>query len=82
MKTRLIILLLFISGYCAAQVTTVDYRRNLSKGVSLNVKQEKVGNVLQMIGKAGGFYFSYNGVLFRQDSLINLNVKNVPCVRF
>ncbi|WP_426327632.1 STN and carboxypeptidase regulatory-like domain-containing protein [Pedobacter sp. R-06] len=78
MKTRLIILLLFISGYCAAQVTTVDYRRNLSKGVSLNVKQEKVGNVLQMIGKAGGFYFSYNGVLFRQDSLINLNVKNVP----
>ena len=78
MNTRLIILLLFISGYCTAQVTTVDYKRNLSKGVSLNVKQEKVGNVLQMIGKAGGFYFSYNGVLFRQDSLINLNVKNVP----
>lgn len=78
MKTRLIILLLFISGYCSAQVTTVDYRRNLSKGVSLNVKQEKVGNVLQMLSKAGGFYFSYNGVLFRQDSLVNLNVRNVP----
>jgi len=78
MKTRLIILLLFISGYCSAQVTTVDYRRNLSKGVSLNVKQERVGNVLQMISKAGGFYFSYNGVLFRQDSLVSLNVKNVP----
>ncbi|MGN8059819.1 STN and carboxypeptidase regulatory-like domain-containing protein [Pedobacter sp. 22163] len=78
MKTRLIILLLFISGYCSAQVTAVDYRRNLSKGVSLNVKQERVGNVLQMISKAGGFYFSYNGVLFRQDSLVSLNVKNVP----
>ncbi|NII80973.1 MULTISPECIES: STN and carboxypeptidase regulatory-like domain-containing protein [unclassified Pedobacter] len=78
MKTKLIILLLFISGYCSAQVTTVDYRRNLSKGVSLNVKQERIGNVLQMISKAGGFYFSYNGVLFRQDSLVNLNVKNVP----
>jgi hypothetical protein len=78
MKTRLIILLLFISGYCCAQVATVDYRRNLSKGVSLNVKQERVGNVLQMISKAGGFYFSYNGVLFRQDSLVSLNVKNVP----
>ncbi|TCD23436.1 hypothetical protein EZ456_17690 [Pedobacter psychrodurus] len=78
MKTKLIILLLFISGYCTAQVTTVDYRRNLSKGVSINVKQERVGNVLQMISKAGGFYFSYNGVLFRQDSLVSLNVKNVP----
>ncbi len=78
METRLIILLLFISGYCSAQVTTVDYRRNLSKGVSLNVKQEKVGTVLQMLSKAGGFYFSYNGVLFRQDSLVNLNVRNVP----
>jgi len=78
MKTRLIILLLFISGYCSAQVTTVDYRRNLSKGVSLNVKQERVSNILQMLSKAGGFYFSYNGVLFRQDSLVSLNVKNVP----
>lgn len=78
MKTRLIILLLFISGYCSAQVTIVDYRRNLSKGVSLNVKQERVSNVLQMLSKAGGFYFSYNGVLFRQDSLVSLNVKNLP----
>jgi hypothetical protein len=78
MKTRLIILLLFISGYSCAQVAIVDYRRNLSKGVSLNVKQERVGNILQMISKAGGFYFSYNGVLFKQDSLVSLNVKNVP----
>ncbi|WP_293308602.1 STN and carboxypeptidase regulatory-like domain-containing protein [Pedobacter sp. UBA5917] len=78
MRTKLIILLLFISGFCLAQVTQVDYRRNLSKGVTLNIKQERVSNVLQMIGKAGQFYFSYNGVLFRQDSLVSLNVKNVP----
>lgn len=78
MRTKLIILLLFISGFCAAQVNQVDYRRNLSKSVTLNIKQERVSNVLQMIGKAGGFYFSYNGVLFRQDSLVSLNVKNVP----
>lgn len=78
MKNKLVILLLFISGYCTAQVTTVDYRRNLSKGVTLNVKQERVSTVLQMMSKAGGFYFSYNGVLFKQDSLVSLNVKNVP----
>lgn len=78
MNTKLIILLLFISAYCSAQVSTVDSRGNLSKGVSLNVKQERVSTVLQMLSKAGGFYFSYNGVLFRQDSLVNLNVKNVP----
>ncbi|WP_316826316.1 STN and carboxypeptidase regulatory-like domain-containing protein [Pedobacter miscanthi] len=78
MKIKLLFLLLFISGFCIAQVNTTDYRRNLSKGVSLTVRQERVSNVLQMIGKAGGFYFSYNGVLFRQDSLVNLNVKNIP----
>jgi len=78
MKTQLVILLLFISGFCAAQVSTVDYRRNLSKSITLNVRKERVSNVLQLISKAGGFYFSYNGVLFRQDSLVSLNVKNVP----
>jgi hypothetical protein len=78
MKAKLIILLLFISGFCTAQVTTVNYRRNLSKGVTLNVKQERVSNVLQLLSKAGGFYFSYNGILFKQDSLVSLNVRNVP----
>ncbi|MBO9675377.1 MAG: hypothetical protein J7577_18155 [Sphingobacteriaceae bacterium] len=77
MKTKLVILLLFISGYCNAQLNQVDHIKNLSKRVSLNARQERVGNVLQVISKAGGFYFAYNGVLFREDSLVNLNLKNV-----
>ena len=76
MKLKLTFLFFLISACCSAQLTTVTEQRNLSKKVSLVVKGERIGKVLQMIGRAGGFYFSYNGVLFRQDSLVNLNIKN------
>lgn len=78
MRHSLIILLLFISGYCFAQQTKDDYRRNLSKRVSLSVQQTPLREVLQLLSKAGEFYFSYNGQLFNQDSLISLKVRNVP----
>ncbi len=78
MRIKLIILLLFISGYSSAQLSTDDYRRNLSKMVSLTIHQERVDYVLETLSKAGGFYFSYNGTLVKQDSLVNINVKNVP----
>ena len=78
MRIKLIILLLFISGYSSAQLSTDDYRRNLSKMVSLTIHQERVDYVLESLSKAGGFYFSYNGILVKQDSLVNINVKNVP----
>ncbi|WP_131539608.1 STN domain-containing protein [Pedobacter nototheniae] len=77
MRFKLIFLLLFTCGFCVAQ-NPVTYRQNLSKLVSLNVKKERVSNVLQMLSKAGNFYFSYNGALFQQDSLVTLSAKNMP----
>lgn len=44
----------------------------------MDIKGEKIGLVLQKIGKAGGFYFTYNGALFARDSIVNVNVRNKP----
>lgn len=78
MKTKLIALLLFTAAHCSAQLSTNDYRKNLSKLVSLNIHQERIDNVLQILSKTGGFYFSYNGALVKQDSLVDLKAKNIP----
>lgn len=75
---RLLIPLLFISFCCSAQ-TAVNYNQsNLAKRVTLDLKAHKISNVLQKIGKAGGFYFTYNGALVAQDSIVNLSVRNKP----
>lgn len=79
MKKQLFILLLLISTICAAQTSVVNYNQsNLAKRVTMDIKEEKIGLVLQKIGKAGGFYFTYNGALFARDSIVNVNVRNKP----
>lgn len=78
MKIKLFTVLLFISSFCAAQ-TAVNYNQsNLAKLVTLDLKAHKISQVLQKIGNAGGFYFTYNGALFGQDSIVNLSVRNQP----
>ena len=49
---------------------------NLYKRISLDISQQPVGDVLELIGKNGNFYFSYSGNAFNKDSLISINVKN------
>lgn len=79
MKKSLFILMLLISTICTAQTSVVNYNQsNLAKRVTMDVKGEKIGLVLQKIGKAGGFYFTYNGALFARDSIVNVNVRNKP----
>jgi hypothetical protein len=76
MKIKLLIALFFVSFFCAAQ-TSVNYNQsNLAKLVTLDLKSQKISSVLQKIGNAGGFYFAYNGALFGQDSIVNVNVRN------
>lgn len=79
MKFKLLLIsLLLSSSFCTAQ-TAVNYNQsNLAKRVTLDLKQYKISDVLQKIGKAGGFYFTYNGALFAQDSIVNLSVRNKP----
>jgi hypothetical protein len=75
MKIQLTLILMLLACVCSAQN---EFRHNLDKLVSMNVKQEKVGDVLNKVSKAGDFYFSYNNSLFRQDSMVNLQVKEAP----
>lgn len=78
MTNRLIILLLLLCGTARAQAPAGTYLHNLSKRVSVDVKHERVSDVLSKMSKAGDFYFAYNGALFKQDSLVNLNMRNAP----
>lgn len=78
MNIKLTLLFLFLYGATQAQTSIAKYQQNLSKRVSFDIKQEKVSSVLSKMSKAGDFYFAYNGVLFSQDSLVNLNVRNTP----
>lgn len=80
MRIQLSVLLLFTVFFAAAQ-TAVNYNEsNLAKRVTLNVKSEKISTVLKQVAKAGGFYFTYSGALFGQDSLVNVNVRNKPVI--
>ena len=74
----LVIFLVLSTRFCSAQTPITSYQHNLSKLVTVEIKQQRVGDVLQQIGKAGNFYFAFNGALFGQDSIVNLNVKNMP----
>lgn len=78
MKYKIILFLFFAVRIVKAQSTASEYRNNLSKLVTFNVKQQSVRSTLQQISSAGNFYFSFNGKLINQDSLVNLNVQRMP----
>ena len=48
----------------------------LSKGVSVKAKQKTVEEVLNIISKQGGFFFSYNSNIVPADSVIDIDVWN------
>lgn len=78
MRNQLIIIFILLTGLCKAQTSVATYPHNLSKRVTFDFKQQRVGDVLQQISNAGNFYFAYNGALIAQDSIVNLNVKSMP----
>lgn len=78
MRNKLLIILMLLTGWCRAQESNSNFQHNLSKRITIDVKQKRVDDVLQRISKAGNFYFAYNGALFAQDSIVNLNVKSLP----
>jgi hypothetical protein len=67
----LFVLHILIAGQSLAQ-------QHLNKKVTYVASQQKLGDVLNQISKAGNFYFSYNGALLKPDSLVNLNARNLP----
>lgn len=48
----------------------------LSKPVSLNVKNQRLDNVLEILSNKGDFYFSYNSSILKKDSLVSISLSN------
>jgi len=68
---RLVTIILLITAplFCGAQ-------SHLDKGVSVKAKQKKLEEVLNIIAKQGGFYFSYNSNIVPADSLVDVDIWN------
>lgn len=73
MKYKILTSLLLLTGFCKAQVQS-----HLDQLFTFNVQQQRVKDVLQLISNTGDFYFSFNGKLIKQDSLVSLNVNKMP----
>lgn len=78
MRLKLILLLLTATAFCKAQTAAIGFKHNLDRRVSIDVKAESIADVMEKMSKAGEFYFSYNGTLFRQDSIVTLKVRQMP----
>ncbi|WP_276088418.1 hypothetical protein [Pedobacter sp. JY14-1] len=78
MKLNFTLLFLFYVCFGFAQNAAPDYRHNLDKRITVSIQRQPLGSVLEQIGKAGDFYFSYIGKLIRQDSIVSLNVQSKP----
>lgn len=70
MKILLSFVLLF-----AAQVNGIC-QNLLNRQISLEVKRQKLSDVLEIISNRGNFYFSYNSNIVKRDSLVTLVVTN------
>lgn len=64
-----ILLLATAPALCGAQ----SY---LSKGVSVKAKDKKLEDVLNIIARQGGFFFSYNSNIVPADSIVSVDIWN------
>src|SRR5690606_40152653 len=46
----------------------------LSSLITINAREQKLGDVLERISSIGGFYFSYSSSAIPKDSLVNVSV--------
>ncbi|MET4140059.1 STN and carboxypeptidase regulatory-like domain-containing protein [Pedobacter sp. UYP1] len=74
---RKLLLLCFLS-LITCKIYAQQDAENLSRRVTIKVKNQKIAEVLTQISTSGNFYFSYQGNLFNTDSLVNVSVRNTP----
>jgi CarboxypepD_reg-like domain len=57
----------------------VSFAQNpLQKNISIQVKSQRLGNVLEIMSNAGNFNFSYNSNIVKRDSLVTVVFTNKP----
>lgn len=54
----------------------IQAQHYLSRPITLEVKEERLGHVLERIERMGGFYFSYESTIIAKDSLVTLTVRH------
>jgi len=67
LKIRITVLFLLVSS------SFLKAQSNLSRNISLNIEQQKLGSVLAMIEEKGGFRFSYNSNIVPVDSVVSIH---------
>jgi len=53
-------------------------QNNLSRTVTLDMKKQRLADVLEIISNQGSFYFSYNSAFVKRDSLVSIQVSSKP----
>ncbi len=71
MKTVPITIILIIFCFFSGLSQTL-----LGKNISIEATQRPLSEVLNEIGKQGGFYFSYNSNIINNNQLVSLSVRN------
>ncbi|MBU0765458.1 MAG: hypothetical protein KJ607_11550, partial [Bacteroidetes bacterium] len=71
-------LVLIVFMICQIGFSQVNY---LDKHISLSVREQKLEDVLIMIGRKAGFGFSYNANAVPGDSLVSLDANNIKISR-
>ncbi len=76
MKLRFILIVLFLCPCAALKAQHSADIPNLYRRISIDANKQPLGEVLDVISKKAGFYFSYSGTVFNPDSLVTLNARN------
>lgn len=74
---QLLIAITFIIYFIPSQAQN-NYLRNLDKLITVNFREQPIIEVLDNMSKIGDFYFSFNGSLINQDSIVSLKRANTP----
>jgi hypothetical protein len=70
---KMILLLALSMGVAAARA-----QGPLDRTLSVEFRQQRLDNVLEILSNKGNFYFSYNSAILKKDSLITLTVQDKP----
>jgi hypothetical protein len=74
MKHKLLLTLSLVGGF------QIALAQNLTKPITLNIKQQSLKDALTIIGNEGDFNFSYNARVINTDSVVSIYASQKPVV--
>jgi hypothetical protein len=65
-----------VIAFLLLTVSVAHAQNLLNKTITLQVKEQRLGDVLEIISNSGNFFFSYNSNIIKRDSLITASLTN------